>query len=1241
MRKRIKQFTQICIVIILFFFSFYGVYLNSKKDKSNRKEKNERFFKSNYFINSKTPLVGFVQDNNNIKENTFNQVKQLCDYTKLPFYTIQKQSINSKENIFPNTLKTIFLTNANGLNNVAIKNLLTFVANGGSLIITTLPTNTRLFYLIGLHKKRSKHTYNITAKGVFFDNNFTPNLNKTSILKEIAHYGYNKSSFNNHVRTILSASNEKNYPVLVENKIGLGKVILFNTTLEISKIERGLLFPNLLSTIEGIPYPVANVNTIFLDDFPSPVFPFVKEPIRSEYNISSEKFVKDIWWPNMLDLARKHNIQYTTTAIFDYDENAEPPFSYKQWNAAQQNFTPIPHLITKDVLKKNHELGFHGYNHVSFLKNNWEEENIRIALKTVKNMWQLNNYGDLPTSYIPPTNRVDRLGILTLNEELPSIKYLCSLYSGNFIEGGNREFNPEPYTYKMFDFPRNTSGFYMNNFKKYLKESMFLFTGIWSHFVHPDDIYQIPDKSNLKFKGEFNYRNAQSLNWKKTNANNLPGMYHTFEKIIQKHKNNYPFTSFPDVRKAGKLVAKLRSNHFQHSKTSSTYQVKNLDSNPAFQNWFTYVSHTHSKTLIKSLEKTNTPYTKLSLLEGYLINIKTPNSTIKLPIIQQKKSIEITSILNDFYEFLNYKETSEDIYENALNHLRKRIFSENVVSLKLWKEYAKYSSWTKTEKQFWADLNTLYYKHQNFDVANLAILMSKHIWYPSEKSKLKWLERQLITTNNLNTKLNLLKNYIKNYNTKNNISKIRRKLKEIAQLEPSRENNIAYISSYLWSDDDAKFPFLYTLPAIQSYEQVATEISWYFLEKKQLNKALEWASLSKEIPIQTQLYWIFESKNHHQLDTYFHQYNYTSEQERSIAQKTMVDLYLARDQFIKAWELAKQIPNNHKDYKTIREKLNTYFLYQNRKTKKRLLQNDSFLYKHVKDSLQRLFMLEENTSTKISSAINTNRNDIVSFDKSFTYSHITTGKRVHNFSFTHSLVNNIIDKNEPATNLYGINYKFENSKLFNEKFRYSGQFGLETDKYKYFYLFNILGSYNFDKSLLSFQYNLTPVKNVIAFKDFLYKNTLSFYFEKNFNGRINTTAYLESNYYTDYNKDITLSLAANYPIYTFQKNLIRLTTEGSYSLGSTNNSGIPYWMVTKRHFLGGGLQYQLNTDIDKTYILLDGMFFYDSYSEYFSRYRAKINFQLQKNFIVNFSGELFKQDLYYSNTFNIGLSYYL
>ncbi|MGG8497292.1 DUF2194 domain-containing protein [Tenacibaculum sp. TC6] len=1243
MKKRINQLLKVSIVLALFFCSTYGFLPKNKSTDATNKSKEESFSKSDYFLTGSTPLVTYISENKSSSHKVSENIKQLCDYTKIPFSIVKENEINTPNYQFPSTLKTICISKTDGLNTKAIHKLITFIAKGGNLIITNAIADERFNFLIGLKKEKSKHKYNTTAKGIQFKNNFIPNLNNLSIHNNFTHFGLDRKSFDNSIEVILTAKNEENYPVVIKKNIGLGNVLYYNTSLEISKYERGVLFSSLLPTLEGIPYPVANINTIFLDDFPSPVYPFIKEPVLSEYNVSSQDFVKNIWWPDMLSMAKKYDIKYTTTIIFDYDENAEPPFSYKQWNLARENFIPISHLITKDVLKQNHELGFHGYNHVSLLKENWYEEDINIALNTIKNIWRVSDYGALPVSYIPPSNYIDKLGIHSLHQGLPSIKYMCSLYFGEFASGGNREFNPEPYVNTMFDFPRITSGFFLDDLKKYEKESIYLYTGIWTHFLHPDDIYQIPDENNLHAKGDFSYRNELQLNWKKTNKNNLPGMYNSFEKVIKEHKKNYPLATFPNVQKGGKLVANLRNSSFKHEQDSSFYQVTNTGAYHNDQNWFLYINENHAATLFNFLTNQKSQYTQIPFQNGYLVNIKTKKPQIKIPLSNTASTtISTSEILAAYSEFLNFKETPEDILSDKLSMLRKKIFGKNPFSIKIWKEYAKYCSWAKLEKKFWEDVEHFYYLKQNYEAALLAKEMADIIWYPSEKSKLIWLERQILTATDVTVKLELLKEYLKNYNNENNSKEIRNKLREISEIQPTPENKVAFIATYLWKDEPEKFAVLNILPVTKDYQAIAKELTWYFYENKHIDKALAWAELSKEIPIETQLYWLFEAGKYEELDEYYKNYNYTSFKDEFEAKKTMIDLYLAKNQFLKAWDLASSIPETHNEYESIRKKLNTFFIYQNRKTQKNILtEKPAFLFEKTKDSIQRIIMLEQNSSYTITSAVNTNRNDIATFDKAFTYSHISKKNQVHNFTLSNSLVNNIVNQNGEAINLYGINYEFISSKSFDQKLRYSGKVGFETDNNRYFYTLGVKGSYSQNNTLLSVSYEANPVKNTAAFQNYLYQNTLGVYFEKNFKNNFNTATYIESNYYTDHNADFTISLTANYPIFKYNTNTIRTSLESSYSIGSTNVNGIPYWMTKNRHYLGGGIQYQLNTDIDKTYILLDGMFFYDSYSEYFSRFRAKINFQLQKYFTIHLNGELFQQNLYYSNSLNVGLSYYI
>ena len=75
-------------------------------------------------------------------------------------------------------------------------------------------------------------------------------------------------------------------------------------------MDRGLLFAGVLKGLEGIPYPIANTATIFLDDFPAPQYEILAEPIKSEMNFTTSDFVEKVWWPDMRDLAKEFKIPY-------------------------------------------------------------------------------------------------------------------------------------------------------------------------------------------------------------------------------------------------------------------------------------------------------------------------------------------------------------------------------------------------------------------------------------------------------------------------------------------------------------------------------------------------------------------------------------------------------------------------------------------------------------------------------------------------------------------------------------------------------------------------------------------------------------------------------------------------------------------------------------------------------------------------------------------------------------------
>ncbi|PKH49336.1 hypothetical protein CXF68_00930 [Tenacibaculum sp. Bg11-29] len=1247
--KKIFLFIQVTATLSFVFLILNNYFIVDKGSIENINNSSKKEFSSSNFYNETSqPIISYLIKEEDLNTNiTYKNTKKLCDYTKFPFGIITPKKINKDNYEIAPSIKTICINKTTDLSNNAIQKILSFVNNGGSIIITNTINDKRFNYLIGLKKNRNQHVYNNTAKGFFFKNDFLPNLNTSTLYEDVIHYGFSKKSFTKNINVIIPSVNEKTYPVILENSIGLGKVIFYNSSLEISKFERGILFSSLLSTLEEVPYPIANVNTIFLDDFPSPTYPFKREPVVSEFNVSNQEFVNKIWWPDMLKLAKKHTLKYTATIIFDYEENTVPPFSLKEWNSSKLNNIPIPHLLTNALLDNNHELGFHGYNHVSLLKKNWTPKNTEIALQTVKKIWTLNDYKKLPTSYIPPSNYIDKFGIASLNRHLSSIKYMCSLYTGEFIKGGGREYDPEPYSRNLFDFPRVTSGFYLNNSKKYLKESVYLFTGIWSHFVHPDDIYQIPSEDNAKTRGKFSYRNSLNLNWKEKNKKGIEGMYQQFDNLIKTHKKNYPLTTFPDVRTAGKTVTNIRSNSYKHTIEKHFYTVSNLKKEKHKQDWFLYISNKKKGALITYLKEKNILFSSLPIHKGVLLNIKTDTQEIKIPLYKnklQKDRIGFYKTLQDYNTYINFKEKEASFItvSQKMKLLRKELLSSKKIDKEKWKTYAKYCSWEKKEHQFWSDLEQYYYINKNYETAMLSEELAKVIWYFSKGDREKWLGRQILTATTSKIKLALINIYIKNFNTKDNLKAIIDKFKIRATLNPTSKNKVAYISLLLWNKQPETIAVLNELPPSNDYKEIAKDIAWHFHKKGNIKKALAWAHLTNEIPINTKLYWLFNSKKYAELENYYNTYIQHNKND-DLAKITMSYFYLSRKKIKESWIIASTINSDYSDYNSIQKELNGILKYQDINLQEDIINNydTSFLLDKVKENIKRLIVLQTNNSISFTSSLDTYRNDIAYFDKSITYSKVSKKLHVHSLSATNTLIasNNKVSRGKE---LYGLQYKFENSRMLNNKLNYYTKLRVETDKGKYYYKFGMGGSYNLKKNFISLSYNVFPVKNSVAYNENLYKNQFGIYAERVFKNRANLLMYIESNYYSNHQKNISYNVAANQPIYKFGSQQIRATIEGSYALGSTNfTSGLPFFMLKKRLFGGGGFQYLFNTDVDKTNVFIDALTFSDSHAGLFTRFRSQVNFQLKKYFIVNFKGELFLNKQYYSNSFNVGLTYYI
>ena len=191
-------------------------------------------------------LIELITDfNDTISVHFGNHLKKVCDYNKFPLKEIDMNEWNSQFYKITPTTKVIVVQNTLKLNDDTIEKLLNFVSQGGVLFVPNFIEDERMAYFYGLKKDGNRDLVH-NPVGYFFNTNYLPNVKGTSYGEHIYHGGLDKFNFKDDVTVLASAKNDKNYPTIIENKIGIGKVILFNTYEIIKKQDRGLLHSALL-----------------------------------------------------------------------------------------------------------------------------------------------------------------------------------------------------------------------------------------------------------------------------------------------------------------------------------------------------------------------------------------------------------------------------------------------------------------------------------------------------------------------------------------------------------------------------------------------------------------------------------------------------------------------------------------------------------------------------------------------------------------------------------------------------------------------------------------------------------------------------------------------------------------------------------------------------------------------------------------------------------------------------------
>jgi len=292
-------------------------------------------------------------------------------------------------------------------------------------------------------------------------------------------------------------------------RYGKGKIIFFPYDV-LGKETRGFLFNVILRNSSVLISPIVNSYTIFLDDFPLPAYNDYRDAIVKEFGkITDGEFYYNVWWKDMEDIANKLHIKYTSALVANY--NARTDF----YSFAEFLATPYPSNIIKRLMKDpNIEVGLHGYNHLSPIKENWKEKDLVNAYKALSSFMENFLEGFKPVSFVAPNNKIDEMGIQALKKVFPSIQLVGTDYTAK------NEFSEFAIKNGVVIIPRTTSGYYPVNKLIGSAVSSVLNFGTFQYFIHPDDLFAID-------------RNPRGLSWKE--------MKKSMEEFLTEMKTYYPW----------------------------------------------------------------------------------------------------------------------------------------------------------------------------------------------------------------------------------------------------------------------------------------------------------------------------------------------------------------------------------------------------------------------------------------------------------------------------------------------------------------------------------------------------------------------------------------------------------------------------------------------------------------------------------------------------------------------------
>ncbi len=372
-----------------------------------------------------------------------------------------------------------------------IESLERYVSEGGNVFLAAVPDTNDTFY--NLYRKLGILEIGnyVDTKGIVFQTNVLPGYANVSFKDESLQNTVMHVKLNDH--SLIQATAGNGIPIMWKTPYEKGAFLVFNGTMLQEKASRGLLAGGIAVLLPDFMYPVMNAKVMYLDDFPAPIRKGTNPAIYRDYQLDVPQFIKRVWWPDMIRLARTYDLKYTGALIATYNNRVTAPFDWKR-EAEQEDLL----IFGRELLKNGGEIAVHGYNHQSLTANkrvshmfgykSWTgTADMAQSLEAVK-QYVHTVFPNYPLrTYVPPSNALGEDGRQVLRRVLPDLQNVSSLYG----EDGRGLSYVQEYELApdgIVELPRVTYGYRIGEYEKWMMANAIATSGVFSHFIHPDDV---------------------------------------------------------------------------------------------------------------------------------------------------------------------------------------------------------------------------------------------------------------------------------------------------------------------------------------------------------------------------------------------------------------------------------------------------------------------------------------------------------------------------------------------------------------------------------------------------------------------------------------------------------------------------------------------------------------------------------------------------------------------------------